>query len=78
MGVNIPPETEREIFSAQSPVQKSVEVCCSTLRQILEAIKPASVPLGINVESVSTEKNEIDATIELFWKLKEILATFYP
>ena len=77
LGVNIPPQTEREILSAQFPVQKSIEVCCTTLKQILEAIEPGTVPLGINVESVSIKKDEIEASIELFWELKNILASFY-
>ena len=77
LGVNFPSEVEREIFSARDPVQKSVEVCCSTLKQILEEIAPTTVPLGINVESVSIKKDEIDAAIELFQELKKILATFY-
>lgn len=77
LGVNFPQETEREIFSAQSPVQKSIEVCCSTLKQILNSVKPTTIPLGINVESVSIKKDEIDASVELFWELKEILANFY-
>lgn len=77
LGVNFPSEIEREIFSARDPVQKSVEVCCRALKQILEAIAPTTVPLGINVESVSIKKDEIDAAIELFQELKKILATFY-
>ena len=77
LGVNFPLETEQEIFSAQFPLQKSMEVCCSTLRKILDSIEPLRIPLGINVESVSIKKDEIDASIELFQELKEILATFY-
>ncbi|MDJ0533037.1 MAG: hypothetical protein QNJ70_11170 [Xenococcaceae cyanobacterium MO_207.B15] len=77
LGVNFPLETEREIFSAQSPLEKSMEVCCSTLRQILESVEPSTIPLGINVESVSIKKDEIDASVELFQKLQGILATFY-
>ena len=77
LGVNFPLEAEREIFSAQSPLQKSIEVCCSTLRQILESIERPIIPLGINVESVSIKKDEIDASIELFQELKGILAAFY-
>ena len=78
LGVNIPAEVEREIFSAQNSVQKSVAVCREALKQILEAIAPTTVPLGINVESVSIKQDEIDASIELFQRLKEILAAFYP
>ncbi len=77
LGVNFPREVEQEIFSAQSPLQKSLEVCCSTLRRILESIEYSQIPLGINVESVSIKKDEIDASIELFQKLQGILAAFY-
>ena len=77
LGVDFPLEAEREIFSAQFPLQKSMEVCCSTLRQILESIDCLRIPLGINVESVSIKKDEIDASIKLFLELKEILAEFY-
>ena len=77
LGVNFPQEVEREIFSAQSPLTKSLEVCCSTLRQILESIKHSQIPLGINVESVSSKKDEIEASIDFFQELQGILATFY-
>ena len=77
LGVNFPPEAEREIFAARSPLQKSLEVCSSTLRRILESIEGCRIPLGINVESVSIKKDEIEASIDLFQELKGILATFY-
>ncbi len=75
--VNFSEDAEREIFSAQSPLEKSLEFCCLTLRRILESIERPIIPKGINVESVSIKKDEIDASIELFEKLQEILATFY-
>ena len=77
LGVNFPPEVEQAIFSAQSPLQKSLEICCLALEQILESIEPGIVPLGINVESVSIKKEEIEASIELFSELQGILADFY-
>ncbi len=77
LGVNFPPETEREIFSAQSPLQKSIEVCCTTWQQILDSIEHSNIPLGINVESVSIKKDEIEASIDLFYSLQEILDSYY-
>ncbi|MDJ0593037.1 MAG: hypothetical protein QNJ72_24130 [Pleurocapsa sp. MO_226.B13] len=77
LGVDFPEDAEREIFSAQFPLQKSMEVCCSNLRRILESIEYPRIPLGINVESVSIKKDEIDASIKLFQELKGILAEFY-
>ena len=77
LGVNFPSEVEREIFSAQSPVQKSLEVCSASLKEILATLQPGTIPLGINVESVSIKKDEIEASVELFQRLQEILASFY-
>ena len=77
LGVNVPPEVEREIFSAQSPLNKSIEICCAAWRMILDSIEPSNIPLGINVESLSLKKDEIDASIDLFHELKAILDSYY-
>jgi hypothetical protein len=49
----------------------------SRLRAILDAADTREVPLGINVESVSIYRDEIDASIELCHELKAILDAFY-
>ena len=77
LGVNVPLEVEGKIFSAQSPLNKSLELCCSTLRTILDSMETANIPLGINIESVSIKKDEIEASIDLFYSLKEILDSYY-
>lgn len=77
LGVKMSPETENEIFSARFPLQKSIEICCSNLRLILDSIANRNVSLGINVESVSIFKDEIDGSIDLFHELKAILDSFY-
>ena len=77
LGVNFPTKVEQEIFSAQSPLNKSIEVCCATWRQILDSIEPSNIPLGINVESLSIKKDEINASIDLFHQLKAILDSYY-
>jgi hypothetical protein len=73
LGVNVPPETRGAILGAASPLTKSIEICCDNLRQILSHGDAHQVPLGINVESVSINKDEIDASIDLFHALKEVL-----
>ena len=73
LGVNVPPETERAILSASNPLAKSIDVCRENLREILSHDYCNHVPLGINVESVSINRDEIDATVELFHALCELL-----
>jgi hypothetical protein len=74
LGVNIAAETERAILGAANPLAKSIEICRDNLRSILDRGYAGQVPLGVNVESVSINRDEIDASVDLFHALKEILA----
>jgi hypothetical protein len=73
LGVNIAPETERTILGAANPLAKSIEICRDNLRRILDGGYAGQVPLGVNVESVSINRDEIDASIDLFHALREEL-----
>jgi hypothetical protein len=73
LGISIPPETEQAILRAQAPLSKSIEICCANLREILEQDYVAELPLGVNTESVSINKDEIDASVDLFRALKQVL-----
>ena len=74
LGVNIAPETERAILGAANPLAKSIEICRDNLRRILEGGYAGQVPLGVNVESVSINRDEIDASVELLHTLRETMA----
>ena len=73
LGINITPQTERAILGASNPLAKSIEICRDNLRRILDGGYAGQVPLGVNVESVSINRDEIDASIELFHVLKQEL-----
>jgi 5,10-methylenetetrahydrofolate reductase len=73
LGVHISPETEDAILSADDPLRKSIQICCDTLRQIVQQDYNTTIPLGLNIESVSINKQEIDGSIELFHALTEVL-----
>jgi hypothetical protein len=74
LGVNVPEETERAILGAASPLATSIEICRDNLRRILDGAYADHIPLGINVESVSINRDEIDASIDLFHALQEVMA----
>ena len=74
LGVRIPPETARAILGAPSPLATSIGVCRDNLRRILEQPYAREIPLGVSVESVSINKDEIDASIDLFHALEETIA----
>lgn len=73
LGVSVAPETERAILGAPSPLAKSIEICRDNLRRILDASYSDAIALGVNVESVSINRDEIDASVDLFHALKETL-----
>jgi 5,10-methylenetetrahydrofolate reductase len=74
LGVNVPPATAAAILGASNPLAKSIETCRDNLRRILDQPYAREIPLGINVESVSIHRDEIDASIDLFLALAEALA----
>ena len=73
LGVNVTPETEREILGAARPLAQSIRICSDNLRRILDGRYADRIPLGVNVESVSIHRDEIDASVDLFHALGEVL-----
>ncbi len=74
LGVNVAADTERAILGAADPLAKSIEICRDNLRRILDEPYASEIPLGVNIESVSINRDEIDASIDLFHALREVLA----
>ena len=72
LGVRIAPETAASILGATQPLEKSIEICRDNLRRILDQPYAREIPLGINVESVSINRDEIDASITLLQALTEV------
>lgn len=73
LGVNVPGETERAILGSPDPLAKSIGICRDNLRRILAHDYTRAIPLGVNVESVSINRDEIDASVELFHALADVL-----
>lgn len=76
LGIAIPAHTEQAILASSTPVTESIKACCTNLRAILEQPYVETLPLGINVESVSIYRDEIDGSIELFHALKAVLDAY--
>ena len=74
LGVNVSGETANAILGAANPLAKSIEICRDNLRRILDGAYAGEIPLGVSVESVSINRDEIDASVELFHVLRETLA----
>lgn len=73
LGISIPPATRWRILDAENPLAESIRICQNSLDQILEACLPLGLPLGLNIESLTNRKEEIDASIQLYRLLKATL-----
>ncbi len=72
LGISIPGETERAILSSSTPLTESLKACAFNLARILEAAGTSEVPLGVNVESVSIRREEIEASVDLYHALRKV------
>lgn len=73
LGISFPESTLRTLHTSEDVLGDSLRICAANLSHILEARVDRTVPLGINVESVSIRKDEIAASIDLFHSLREIV-----
>ncbi len=76
LGVAIAPATARSILDDPAPFTRSIRICCDNFRALLEHGFAERLPLGVNIESVSIHRDEIEASIELVHALRSV-ATEY-
>lgn len=72
LGIAIPDTTASTILSDPAPISRSIAICRDLLRTILDQPYVDRIPLGMTIESVSINREEIGATIELLHTLREV------
>lgn len=73
LGISVPQASRYRILDAENPLNESIKICRDNLTQILTHCADLEVPLGLNVESLTNRKEEIDASIRLFRLLKALM-----
>ena len=76
LGVSVPEATTLRILNAEKPLYESIRICSNTLVQILDAVLPYNLPLGLNIESLTNRKEEIDGTILLYKLLRSTMDNY--
>jgi hypothetical protein len=70
LGIAVPRWMENELLDARDTLEKSVRLAESVADDVLAFAHERQIPVGVNVESVSIRKEEIDAATELFKGLR--------
>jgi hypothetical protein len=72
LGIAFPRWLENDLARAADPLATSIEICTQIFTELWAYARARGVPLGVNVESVSIRKAEIDAAAELLDRLRRI------
>ena len=70
LGIAFPRWLENDLQSARDPLPKSLELCEQIFVEVLDYAEDKGIPLGVNVESISIRKEEIEASVELLHLLR--------
>ncbi|RJE76739.1 hypothetical protein CWB96_12610 [Pseudoalteromonas citrea] len=70
LGISVPDATKWRMLDSQNPLSESIRICRENLDLILQSCARLNVPLGLNIESLTNRKEEIDASINLYRLLK--------
>jgi 5,10-methylenetetrahydrofolate reductase len=69
LGISFPRWLENELRHSADTLARSVDLCESVFTDVQAYAREKHLPIGINVESVSIRKSEIDASVELYQRL---------
>lgn len=73
LGINIPVWLENELLHTENILDKSLELTIKNAGEIIEFCKEKNIPFGINIESVSVKKEEIEASVYLVNTVSDML-----
>lgn len=73
LGVFVPRWLENELLHAHDILEKSVDLALAAFAELYDFACEKGIPLGCNVESVSLQKAEIDASVEMVHRVSEIM-----
>ena len=73
LGISFPRWLENELRHSADTLERSIDLCESVFTDVQDYAREKQLPIGINVESVSIRKAEIDASVELYRRLSSRL-----
>jgi isopropylmalate/homocitrate/citramalate synthase len=70
LGVDVPRWIENDLKHASDPLEASYQQALTTATELMAYCRALGVPFGINVESVSIRRVEIEAAVQLAQELR--------
>jgi 5,10-methylenetetrahydrofolate reductase len=73
LGIHVPRWLQAEIQRSQDPLTESYQQCVVNARALISFCRRLGLPCGLNVESLTNRKAEIDASIDLAGEIHHLL-----
>jgi hypothetical protein len=72
LGVNLPAPVKRELLCAKDMLSRSVELAAEAFDQVRAFAAEQGLDVGCNVESVSARAEEVEASVQLVWRIDQL------
>ncbi len=73
LGIDVPPWLRQEITRSEDPLAQSYDECLTNARALIAFCRRLGLPFGINVESLTNRKVEIEASVDLARDIRDLL-----
>lgn len=73
LGIHIPETQKQLLLQSENILAKSLDICIEIANELINYCFENSIPFGFNIESVAIRKEEIEASIFLVNKTREML-----
>jgi hypothetical protein len=73
LGIDVPRWLRTEIARSEDPLAESYDQCVTNARALIGFCRRLGLPFGINVESLTNRKVEIDASVDLAREVRHLL-----
>ena len=70
LGIAFPEQLENALLASEDPLAMSLDICEHVFADVWDHGREMGVPIGINVESVSIRRSEIEASVDLLMRLR--------
>lgn len=73
LGIDVPRWLRTEITRSEDPLTESYDQCLTNARALIGFCRRLGLPFGINVESLTNRKVEIEASVDLAREISDLL-----
>lgn len=72
LGISVDKKSEKRMLESDDFLATASQICLENFAELYEFAKKLGINVGVNVESVMAKRAEIEASLELTHKMREV------